>query len=152
MNATKYQWSQTKSSQRSSSPHNDGQGLMGASSGDLSSLGVDMKPSQDVNVFDGLVQQVRGTDNDGVLDLTSNPDSKKKDSMVRLKAGSRIPGQSEIVKYKKLSDLQIYPSLPEDTPSKLMTFSRLRSYLLQHREADSLKKTFNTFSLSSCLT
>jgi hypothetical protein len=98
------------------------------------------------------VQQVTGFDNDGVLVLTSNPDSKKRASMVLLEAGSRIPSQSEIVKYKKLSDLQIYPSLPEDTPSKLMRFSRLRSYLLQHREANSPKKTFNIFSLSSCLT
>jgi hypothetical protein len=59
-----------------------------------------------VNVFDGLVQQVTGFDNDGVLVLTSNPDSEKKYSTVLLKAGSRISNQLEIVRYKKLSDLQ----------------------------------------------
>ena len=46
-----------------------------------------------MNVFHGFVQQVTGFDNDGVLVLTSNPDSKKRASMVLLEAGSRIPSQ-----------------------------------------------------------
>jgi hypothetical protein len=40
-NAAKYQWSQTKSSQRSSNPHNDSEGFREASSGDVPLLAVD---------------------------------------------------------------------------------------------------------------